>query len=136
MYSRNWYHDRRRFKRLNLNLVIWYKVVGNKYVSLNPQEKDVEATTVDLSPFGLSFVTCKELPIYSKLVIKFIVFKATEKEQSNLAIPLEVKAEVRSCLISDNNEYRVGVSFKGIEIQEQMQLVNLIRESLKPCLQI
>ncbi|MFA5411406.1 MAG: PilZ domain-containing protein [Candidatus Omnitrophota bacterium] len=128
MYNRYWGRDRRRFQRLNFNLTVWYKVLIPVNLRLSCPEEDREATTLDISPLGMAFISRSSLPLYTSLVLKFIVFTSC----SNIAIPIEVNGEVRSCMPYENREYRIGVCFKGIEPEKQRQLEDFVKESLRP----
>ena len=132
MYSRYWGRDRRRFQRLNLNLIVWYKVLSPYDPQFNYGERELEATTLDISPIGMAFIAIHNIPVYAKLALKFIVFSSSAGSYSHLAIPIEVNGEVRSCMPHENNEYRVGVCFKGIELEKQTQLADFVKESLRP----
>lgn len=132
MYNRKWGHDRRRFQRLKLNLVVWHKILFPEYVREMLGAAEQEAMTTDISPFGMAFMSRYNIPIFTDLGLKFIIFDSQNGSFSNLTIPLEVNAKVRSCLSYENNEYRVGVSFSNILLEQQQKLMKFARESLRP----
>ncbi|MDD2657949.1 MAG: PilZ domain-containing protein [Candidatus Pacebacteria bacterium] len=134
MYNRHWGHDHRRYQRLNLNLVVWYKVVTPDELRQKFGDKEREVVTIDVSPLGMAFTCIYQIPVYSGLALKFIVFSANYGSRGHLAIPLEITGEVRSCIPHENNEYRVGVYFKQIESNKQVELMRLMRDSLRPCI--
>jgi len=132
MYNRHWGKDRRRFQRLNLNLVVWYKLLhpGQTNNMLGTAER--EAITTDISPFGMAFMSSYNIPAFTDLGLKFIIFTSDNGSYSSLTIPLEVNARVRSCAPCENNEYRIGVSFTNIQLEQQQKLMKFARESLRP----
>jgi c-di-GMP-binding flagellar brake protein YcgR len=132
MYNRKWGQDRRRFQRLNLNLVVWYKLlkVTPGPGSLGSAER--EAVTADISPFGMAFMSSFSIPLFTDLALKFIIFSSQDGAYDNLAIPIEVNAKVRSCLPAEKGEFRIGVSFTNIQLEQQQKLMKFARQSLRP----
>ncbi|MBU1124943.1 MAG: PilZ domain-containing protein [Candidatus Omnitrophica bacterium] len=134
MFNRHWGQDRRRYQRLNLNLIVWYKVVCPDSLRSMLGEKEKEVLTIDIGPLGMAFMCRYHLPSYSTLLLKFIVFSAHAGSYSHLAIPLELQGVVRSSLPSEDNEYRIGICFKDIPTEKQLQLARFVEESLRPCI--
>jgi len=132
MYNRRWGQDRRRFQRLNLDLIVWYKALSPEQLRQMLGSVEREATTLDISPFGMAFMSSYNIPAFSDLGLKFIVFSSKAGSYSNLTIPIEVNARVCSCVPYEKNEYRVGVSFSNIELEKQQKLAHFVRESLRP----
>jgi len=131
MYNRKWGQDRRRFQRLNLNLVVWYKFLKPAQAfTLGTEER--EAITLDISPFGMAFMSSFNIPVFTNLVLKFIIFSSQDGSYRNLTIPIEVNARVRSCALYEKGEYRVGVSFSNIALEQQQKLMKFARQSLRP----
>jgi len=91
-----------------------------------------EATTLDISPFGMAFKSSFNIPAFSNLALKFIVFNSHDNPNSNLVVPIEVSARVRSCVPFEDREYRVGVSFSGIDSEKQQKLAHFVQESMRP----
>ncbi|HPT39851.1 MAG TPA: PilZ domain-containing protein [Candidatus Omnitrophota bacterium] len=131
MYNRKWGQDRRRFQRLNLNLVVWYKFLRPQPANMLGAEQR-EAITIDISPFGMAFMSSYNMPVYSDLALKFIIFSSQDGSYSNLTIPIEVNAKVRSCTPGEKGEFRVGVSFTNIQLEQQQKLMKFAQESLRP----
>jgi c-di-GMP-binding flagellar brake protein YcgR len=129
MYNRRWGKDRRRFLRLNLNLVVWYRIqyTGQAYRALGTAER--EAVTLDISPFGMAFMSSYPLAAFTDLSLRFIIFSSENGTYNTLTIPIEVSARVRSCSPSEKNEYRIGVSFTNIELEKQQKLAQFMVES-------
>jgi len=113
------------------NLVVWYKFLKPVQGPGTLGTAEREAITVDISPFGMAFMSSFNIPAFTDLALKFIIFSSQDGSYSNLAIPLEVNAKVRSCAPSEKGEFRVGVSFTNIEL-EQQKLMKFAQESLRP----
>ncbi len=130
MFNRYWGKDRRRFQRLLLNLTIWYKVRTPEDLRLKFGEKDMEATTLDLSTIGLAFLSKHRIPVWSTLLLKFIFFGENEGSV-NIVKPVEVEAEVKTCLPYEN-EFRLGVYFKGLDEERRVELSRFVGATLRP----
>jgi len=130
LFNRYWGKDRRRFQRLLLNLTIWYKVRTPEDLRLKFGEKDMEATTLDLSTIGLAFLSKQRIPVWSTLLLKFIFFGENEGSV-NIVKPVEVEAEVKTCLPYEN-EFRLGVSFKGLDEERKGELSRFVGATLRP----
>jgi len=130
LFNRYWGKDRRRFQRLLLNLTIWYKVRTPEDLRLKFGEKDMEATTLDLSTIGLAFLSKHRIPVWSTLLLKFIFFGQNEGSV-NIVKPVEVEAEVKTCLPYEN-EFRLGVYFKGLDEERRVELSRFVGATLRP----
>lgn len=130
LFNRYWGKDRRRFQRLLLNLTIWYKVRSPDDLRLKFGEKDMEATTLDLSTIGLAFLSKHHIPVWSTLLLKFIFFGDNDGAV-NIVKPVEVEAEVKTCLPYEN-EFRLGVSFKGLDEERKGALSRFIGATSRP----
>jgi hypothetical protein len=113
-----------------LNLTIWYKVHSPEHLRLELGEKDMEATTLDLSTVGLAFLSKHQIPVWSRLILKFIFFGSKEGSV-NIVKPVEVEAEVKSCLPYEN-EFRLGVCFRNLDQERRFELVRFIGATLRP----
>jgi len=132
MYNRKWGKDRRRFQRLNLNLVVWYKLVKPVSGPATLGATEREAITLDISPFGMAFMSSFNIPVFTELALKFIIFSSQDGVYNNLAIPIEVNAKVRSCAPAEKGEFRIGASFTNIQLEQQQKLMKFAKESLRP----
>lgn len=132
MYNRRWGKDRRRFQRLNLNLIVWYKALHPQDLCQILGPTDLAAITLDISPFGMAFMSKYNIPTFSDLGLKFIVFGSHRDSYESLAVPIEVKAKVRSCKPFEADGYRVGVSFDDIDLEKQQKLAHIMKESMRP----
>lgn len=130
MFNRYWGKDRRRFQRLLLNLTILYKVRTPEHLRQALGEKDIEATTIDLSTIGLAFISKHHIPVWSTLLLKFIFFGSGDSA-AHIVKPVEVEAEVKTCLPYEN-EFRLGVCFKGLDEERRAQLSRFVGATNRP----
>ena len=67
---------------------------------------------LNISGGGMAFLTKYDIPVWSVLIIKLCLFKSDEYGLVGLSNPVEISAEVRSNVVSERGEYRLGVCFK------------------------
>ncbi len=84
---------------------------------------------MDISPFGMAFMSSFPIPAFTDLALRFIIFSSENGSYNTLTIPIEVNAKVRSCAPCEKNEYRIGVSFSDIELEKQQKLAKFMAES-------
>jgi len=116
--------ERREFQRLYINLGVYYKVL-----SPVPDSTESKVMSLDISPLGMSFVSNRNLPVFSELELKFALSGTKQSAAPNLTLPIEVRAKVFSCILLNSNEFRVGVLFSSIDSKTQERLIGYIRES-------
>jgi c-di-GMP-binding flagellar brake protein YcgR len=118
--------DKRRFRRLRVNLAVVYRV--NKPVALRMAigNKEIRATVLDLSEGGLSVLTNCDIAVSSTLLIKFTLFKVDDADVSFYG-PMEIAGEVRYNTPLGGNEYRLGISFKRIKGQDKAEIANFVK---------
>jgi c-di-GMP-binding flagellar brake protein YcgR len=124
------YYDRRRFQRLRVNLSVFYKVESPEYVRSLTQDMEIEATTLDISKGGMSFLTKYAIPAWSMLSIKVYLFKTDNEGIVSFSDPVEISAEVRSSISVADGEYRLGVCFKDSAIKDRAGISDFIASSL------
>lgn len=106
--------EKRKFKRVAVNVKLFYKVQRPPEVSIRLGDKEICTQTLDVSQGGLGFLTDFELPPATELVINFnLIFRNSSM--------LTVKAfgKVQHCKAmtqsKDNPSYRIGVQFTKID---------------------
>ena len=125
------WEDRRRFQRLKVNLGVYYKVespLSSTYITDN---KEIEATTLNISSGGMAFLTRYDIPVWSTLLIRIYLFKGDEFGLVSLSNPIELIGEVRSNDISDFGEYRLGICFKKIHGENKHVIADFVESIVR-----
>jgi c-di-GMP-binding flagellar brake protein YcgR len=129
MYRFNDHNDRRRFQRLELNLNVFYKVDLPVYVKLWIGDREVEATTLNISEGGMAFLTSYDIPLASVLMIKFSLFKVNRQGEVDFSKPVEISGEVRSNDHWEGKEYRLGICFIRKDEEVKTQLSDFVKSA-------
>ena len=113
--------DRRKFQRLKINLTVWYTFF----------DKEVEATTLDLSEGGIAFIAKHSIPVGTLTCLTFSLFKTGKDGVVKFSDPVAVTAEVRSNFPISESEFRLGLSFKSIDQKKQENIAGFVKEGFK-----
>lgn len=132
MYRRYSGNDRRRFQRLDLNIIILYRVDGPPAVRMQIGDKEIEATMLNLSEGGIGLITNYNIPLWSLLSIKFTLSRMDKDGLVKFFGPMEIKGEVRSNVSLERNEYRLGISFMELSYQDKHTIADFVKSALRP----
>lgn len=130
MSHRYYVRDRRRFQRLSINLSVFYRIDSPLYMRFIFGDKEIEATTVDISKGGMAFLTKCNIPVWSVLVIKLILFRMDRQGLVSFNDPVEVIGEVKSCVPSENKEYRLGICFRQVRKDYESEIAQFVQSTL------
>jgi c-di-GMP-binding flagellar brake protein YcgR len=111
--------DNRRFFRVNVHVAMSVSPVKVSDPALAAAKHDIEATTVDLSPGGLKFLTSLRLMVGDKLA-----FRLPYGAES---IELEGRV-VRVAASKSEDEYAVSVELLNVSAGDEFKIVRLIFE--------
>ena len=132
MYNRHWSSDRRRFQRLKVNLAVAYEVYQPLYLRSILAGQEIKAAALDLGGGGMAILTNYNIPVLSTLLIKFLFFKTDKEGRVSFSEPVDIAGEVRSVIPYPNNEYRLGIAFKGIGQNEENHIVHFAESANSP----
>jgi|WetSurMetagenome_2_1015567.scaffolds.fasta_scaffold877750_2 hypothetical protein len=118
--------EKRKFKRIKVNLSVFFRLAKPATISLLIGNKEVKGTMLDLSEGGVSLLTNYDIPKATGLLIKFTLFKV---EVSDVLFygPMEIEGEVSYSLSLAKNEYRLGICFKKIKRDDLSEIANFIK---------
>jgi c-di-GMP-binding flagellar brake protein YcgR len=130
MHNRCWGSDRRRFQRLKVNLSVWYRVDNPLFVRNAVGDREIEAVTLDLSEKGMAISTKYNIPAWATLIIKLILFKTDRNGLVSFKDPVEILGEVCSNNLLENNEYRLGIRFKEINVSGESGISHFVTSAI------
>ena len=105
--------ERRIQRRARMNCTIIY--ILNEPVSARfiMDGEDIEAKMLDVSHGGLAMITDHDIPISTRLSMRFTLFKVN-RDVMNFSGPVEVTGEVRSNIPLESNAHRLGINFTKV----------------------
>lgn len=109
--------ERRQFLRVQARFTLIYDVYKPLSVSMSIGGREVDALMLDLSKGGLAITTNYDIPISTVLSMKFTLINRKADSESQIR-KMEIVGEVRSSVLAENNEHRLGISFNQIKKED------------------
>ena len=123
--------ERRKFKRLQVNLSVLYRVMAPRSVRESTHGEEFEGKTIDLSEGGMAMISTQNLPEGTKLFCKFVIFESNPAGLPDFHEVLVVFGEVRSSLELQERFYRLGVYFEIMDKDKKEKIMDIVRSPLK-----
>ena len=124
--------ERRKFPRLKASISIVYQIDKHSSVHVLIEDKEVDATTLDLSQEGMAILTELDIPILALLAIEFMIYKTDEKNDFKFYKAIKVSGHVRSNVLLDNDTHRVGIHFSKISDEDKKEISDFIQYKIEP----
>ena len=118
--------NKRKFKRLRVNLSVVYRIDKPATLRITIGNREIRATILDLSEGGLAVLTNYNIPVSTNLLIKFTLFKVEDEDVSFYG-PMEIVGEVCYNMPLGGNEYRLGINFKRIKEGDKAEIINFVK---------
>ena len=125
--------ERRRFKRVKVKLTVIFRMNAPMEARLRTEDKEAEATMIDLCEGGLSILTDIDVPVTTLLRVKFTLTRV-ENECVNFYGSIELNGEVRY-RIQAGKGYRLGISFQNIDEKSRKHIkdfINMVEMFITP----
>lgn len=88
-------------------------------------DREVGAVMVDLNAKGMSIITKNDIPVSSLIQIKFTLVNDDAVSDDDRVSPMRVTGRVRSNILTEKGEYRLGISFAGISREDALCIEKL-----------
>jgi c-di-GMP-binding flagellar brake protein YcgR len=121
--------ERRKFKRVKINLVVVYHPDRPLDVVVMQGSKEERATMLDISQGGMSILAKTNIPISTNVWIKFTLM-SSDKDHADFYGNMEVKGQVRYGIAEPGGRYRLGISFLGLNEKDSINISSFV-ESLE-----
>lgn len=122
--------DRRRFQRLDVDITVFYRVDLPLSVRILVGNQDVEASMLNLSGGGIALISRYNIPAGTTLLLKFTLASMNKEGEVSLYGPMEIKGEVRSNVKWEEVNYRLGISFIGIEDKDKIEIARFMQMAM------
>jgi len=119
--------EKRKTPRLLLRLAVIYKVDQPLVVRMRVGEREVLATTLDLSEGGMALSTNFDIPLLTVLAIKFSLLKSNADGTVKCYGPMEIIGEVRSNIPLEKKRYRIGICFLNISEKDKAEISKFMK---------
>jgi len=118
--------DRRKFKRLQVSFIVFYKVDSPLHVRMLIGEREVNAIMLDLSESGMGILTNYKMPESTLLSIKFILVNERTISKERVR-SMEIKGQVRYSALAEKGAYRIGIHFTDISEDDRDAIAYFVK---------
>ena len=119
--------EKRRSPRLLVRLAVLYRVDKPLFVRMQVGEREVLATTLDLSEGGMAISTNYDIPLQTVLLIKFTLYRIDIDGKVRSHGPMEIIGEVRSNSLLEKKSYRLGICFSKMSDKDKEEISNFVK---------
>jgi hypothetical protein len=119
--------ERRKSQRFKINIAVTFEVNKPLRVRVWIGDEEVEANILDLSESGLAILTRYNIPVATRLTIGFMLYRTEKIYNFKLYKTIEVKGEVRSNILLNGNEHRLGIYFTQIDDEDKYEIANFVK---------
>ena len=120
-------NERRKSNRLKASFILTYQV--NQPLSLRMTvgwDSDIVALMLDLSQEGMAISTDYDLSVATVLLMKFTLINL-EAEGDERVKAMKITGEVKSNILLDKNEHRLGIQFTQINENDKFAIANFVK---------
>lgn len=118
--------ERRKFKRIKVNLSLMYRKTEPMEVRIRTADSESTAPVLDISEGGVCILTSANLPIGSTLWIRFTLSHPQKKGVGYFGT-VELLGQVRYTAAAGPVAFRVGVSFVKVDEVSKKDIMNFIQ---------
>ena len=117
--------ERRKYKRLDVNFTVIYRVNKPLEVRMMVGNKEVDALMLNLSEGGMCLLTDYNIPIQTILFIKFTLINLNAYRNERVK-SMQIIAEVRYNIVTQSHLYRLGVCFTEIDEKDKTAIIDFL----------
>lgn len=122
--------EKRKFKRIAVNFIVFYKVNFPLRVRIKIGNREVEALAVDISEGGMAVYTDREIPPVSVVNVKFIMMNDYAISPQDHTRSILVRGQVRyNILIEEKKTFRFGMQFMDLPVDDRLFISNFVANS-------
>ncbi len=119
--------ERRKFKRVNVNFTLIYRVGASLSAQIAIEgNTDIDALMLDLSQVGLAFLTNYSIPQETNIMLKFTLINFSSNIEGS-TVKLDVVGKVVSNIKIKEREYRIGINFIQITQEDKDAIAEFVR---------
>ena len=122
--------EKRKFKRVAVNFIVFYKVNSPLRVRIKIGNREIEALAVDISEGGMAVYTDREIPPVAVVNVKFIMIDDYAISPQDHTRSILVRGEVRyNIFIEEQKTFRFGMQFVDLPVDDRLFISNFAANS-------
>ena len=120
--------ERRRFKRIEVDFTVFYRVYSPLAVRMRIGDREINALALDISEGGMAVLTSEGAPLSSIATVKFIMLDENTISTESRTRSIVVQGEVRyNFWMEKEKEYRLGIKFTGLSDDDRNFIANFVK---------
>ena len=121
--------ERRGSPRVKVEFILSYKVDKSPEAQMWIGDREANALMSDLSNNGVAILTDYNIPVSTSLLIKFTLINLYADTEERIST-IEVTGEVRSNILSKDNEHRLGIAFTNITQEDKLAISKFVEMTM------
>ena len=121
--------ERRGSPRVKVEFILTYKIDKSTEAQIWIGDREANALMLDLSSNGVAILTDYDIPVFTTLLVKFTLINLYANTDERIST-IEVTGEVRSNILSKDNEHRLGIIFTNIAEQERQAISKFVEMTM------
>jgi hypothetical protein len=122
--------ERRKFKRIKVSFVVFYKVNYPLTVRMLVGNKEINAVALNLCEDGIAILTNYKIPAFTIVTVKFIIVNDTAVRNEDRFRSMKIEGEVcYNNILTAERDYRLGIHFIDISADERNFIAYFIKIS-------
>lgn len=122
--------EKRRFTRIAVNFLVFYRVHFPLEVRIKIGNKVVEALAADISEGGMAVYTSHNIPPVTIITVEFILLNDYAIGSQDRSRSITVQGEVRyNIFVEEKEMFRFGMQFIDLTADDRIFISNFIAKS-------
>lgn len=117
--------ERRRFKRVRVNLVVVYREDESLDVRIKTDNQEHQAAIIDISEEGMAVLTGVKIPTATMLCVRFNLAD-NKKEGVDFYGAEDIKGKVLYANSMSKDHFRIGIQFYDLSKNDRIQIRNFV----------
>ncbi|MFA5270807.1 MAG: PilZ domain-containing protein [Candidatus Omnitrophota bacterium] len=117
--------ERRRFKRIRVNLVVVYREDDSLDVRIKTDSAEHQAAIIDISEEGIAVLSGVKIPVTTVLCVRFNLAD-NKKEGIDFYGAEDIKGKVIYSTALPPDHFRIGIQFYGLSSDDRAQIRNFV----------
>lgn len=117
--------ERRRFKRVKVNLVVMYREDDSLDVRIKADNQEHQAAIIDISEEGMAVLSGVKIPVTTVLSVRFNLAD-NKKEGIDFYGAEDIKGKVVYANPISKDNFRIGIQFYDLSNNDRNQIKNFV----------
>jgi len=117
--------ERRRFKRVKVDLVVVYREDDSLDVRIKTDNKEHRAAIIDISEEGMAVLSEVNIPLTTILSVRFNLAD-NKKEGIDFYGAEDIKGKVLYSNMLSEDHFRIGIQFYDLSNDDRIQIRNFV----------